>query len=292
MKKVLIIGASGLLGSTLYRELSQNFLVTGTYYSNRGNLSDAEFLNLSDSDSIDELLNRLNPDYVINCAGLTNVEICERLPEKAMLLNSIFPGELALRTAIRKIPLVHISTDHFENVTNEIRNESMSPIPTNRYGYSKFSGEKLVLNSNPNALVLRTNFFGLNSSSNHSILDFALSSLKIGGKVNGFTDVFFSPIGVTSFAQTLLKILDLKLTGLLNLCGTASVSKFAFLRMVASAMDIDSSSITPTLSSSQLGRAKRPLLLSLDNSLLLDLVGELPTLEIMIDQELRKTSKY
>lgn len=291
MKRILIIGASGLLGSALYQVLTKKYDVTGTFFSNSDQTSAQEFLDVSDDASIRILLMRLKPDFVINCSGLTNVEECERLPEKAMLLNSIVPAVLARITNQLQIKLVHISTDHFASGINELRNESMRALPTNRYGYSKLMGEDLVLSATDSALVIRTNFFGLTDSGNHSLFDFALKSLKADNSIPGFEDVFFSPIGVNSFARTLLVLLEKNVNGLLNVCGTESVSKFRFLRMTAKAIGLEESIVKPSSSSMQLGRVERPLLLTLDNSNLLGLVGELPPLEHMIHEELSFESK-
>jgi dTDP-4-dehydrorhamnose reductase len=121
LKKILIIGASGLLGSALYHVLTKKYAVIGTYFSNSDQTSAREFLDVSDEASITLLLMRLKPDFVINCSGLTNVEECERLPEKAMLLNAIIPGFLARVTHQLQIKLVHISTDHFASEINQVR---------------------------------------------------------------------------------------------------------------------------------------------------------------------------
>ena len=291
LKRILIIGASGLLGSALYQVLTKKYDVTGTFFSNSDQTSAQEFLDVSDETSIRILIMRLKPDIVINCSGLTNVEECERLPEKAMLLNSIVPAVLARITNQLQIKLVHISTDHFASEINVMRNESMRALPTNRYGYSKLMGEDLVLSTTDSALVIRTNFFGLTDSGNHSLFDFALKSLKANKVILGFEDVTFSPIGVNSFARTLMVLLEKNVSGLLNLCGTESVSKFRFLRMVAKAVGLDESIVKPSNSSMQLGRVERPLFLTLDTSNLLGLVGELPPLEHMIHEELSFESK-
>ncbi len=291
MKRILIIGASGLLGSALYHVLTKKYDVIGTYFSNSDQTSAREFLDVSDDASLTLLLMRLKPDFVINCSGLTNVEECERLPEKAMLLNSIIPAFLARVTHQLQIKLVHISTDHFASEINQVRNESMRALPTNRYGYSKLLGEDLVLSATESALVIRTNFFGLTDTGEHSLFDFALKSLKADNSIPGFKDVFFSPIGVNSFARTLMVLLEKNVNGLLNLCGTESVSKFRFLRMTAKAIGLEESIVKPSSSSMQLGRVERPLFLSLDNSNLLGLVGELPPLEQMIYEELSFDSK-
>ena len=289
MKKILIIGGSGLLGSALQRELKPKFTVSATYFSNIDDSQGRFFLNVNEELSTSNLIQTLKPDYIINCAGLTNVEDCERYPEKAMLLNAIFPATLAKLCSEHAIKLIHVSTDHFNSDMHILRDESMTPIPVNRYGYSKLTGETLVRQIDDNALILRTNFFGLSPSGNHSLLDFAVASLLGGKPLFGFQDVVFSPLGVTQFAITLSILLEKDVSGILNLCGSESLTKLSFLQLVAEEMGFDSSLISPSISTEQRAKVERPIRLSLSNSRLLGFTGDLPSLKHMIRVELRKS---
>ncbi len=288
MKKILIIGGSGLLGSALQRELTSRFKTSSTYFSKIDDTNGKFFLNVNDEISTSKLIQRLKPEYVINCAGLTNVEDCERYPEKSMRLNSIFPRSLAKHCSKHSIKLIHISTDHFNSDLHASRDESMTPIPVNRYGYSKLTGETLVRQIDDNALILRTNFFGLSPSGNHSLLDFAVASLSEGKPLFGFEDVVFSPVGVTQFATILPILLEKDISGILNLCGSESLTKFSFLNLVAEEMGSDTSLIHPSISTEHRTKVERPVRLSLNNSRLLGFTGDLPSLKHMIRVELRK----
>jgi dTDP-4-dehydrorhamnose reductase len=289
VKKILIIGGSGLLGSALQRELISEFTISSTYFSNGNESQGRFFLNVHDELSTSNLLQELKPDYVINCAGLTNVEDCERHPERAMRLNAKFPAFLAKLCAKHAIKLTHVSTDHFNSDMDTLRDESMTPVPVNRYGYSKLIGETLVRQIDSNALILRTNFFGLSPSGNHSLLDFAVTSLLGEKPLFGFKDVVFTPVGVTLFARTLTTLLDRDVSGILNLCGTESLTKLSFLKLVAEEMGFDPSLICPSTSTEHRTEVNRPVRLSLNNSRLLGFTGELPSLKHMIRVELRKS---
>ena len=289
MKKILIIGGSGLLGSALQRELMSKFTVSSTYFSNGNHSQGSFFLNVHDELSTSNLIQGLRPDYVINCAGLTNVEHCEKYPEKAMRLNAKFPESLAKLCAKNAIKLIHVSTDHFNSDIDTLRDESMTPVPVNRYGYSKLIGETLVRQVDNNALILRTNFFGVSPSGNHSLLDFAVVSLLGKKPLFGFEDVVFTPMGVTQFASTLTTLLDKDVSGILNLCGSESLTKLSFLKLVAEEMGFDPSLICPSISTEHRTKVNRPVRLSLDNSRLLGFTGDLPSLKHMIHVELGKS---
>jgi dTDP-4-dehydrorhamnose reductase len=287
LAKVLVLGSSGLLGSRISRILDSKFEVFGTHFNNSHNsIKGSIHLDIGSSDMFEKIIEKISPQYVINCVGATSVEDCERFPEKAMLLNAIFPHRVAKASNRVKFRFLQVSTDHYSTPGHETRDELMHPIPLNSYGYSKLTGERLVLNENPAALILRTNFFGASTSGNHSILDFAINSLKGTSPVFGYEDVWFTPLGVTQIGKFLESTLKCDRTGILNLSGTESITKFHFLRSVAVAMDLDPNLVVPAKSSGFSSLVTRPNNLSLDNSKLRSLGVELPSLEDMIREEL------
>ena len=287
MKKVLILGSSGLLGSSLLRSLSSKFEVVGTHFSNRPNTrNETIHLDVALPGIFERIIDTVSPQYVINCIGATSVEECERFPEKAMLLNAIFPHTIAKASNRFGFRFIQVSTDHYDSPCHETRDEFMHPVALNTYGYSKFTGERLVMNQTPTALILRTNFFGVSLRGNHSILDFAINSLGNSTRISGYEDVWFTPIGVTQIGKFLASAMDSPITGVLNLSGSESISKLTFLREVAITLGLDPQLIVSTRSSELSTWVTRPTNLSLDNSKLLDLGFKLPSLKDMIREEL------
>ena len=287
MKKVLILGSSGLLGSSLSRSFSSKFKVVGTHFSNRPKTGNETIqLDVALPGMFERIIETVSPQYVINCIGATSVDECERLPEKAMLLNAIFPHTIAKASNRFGFRFIQVSTDHYDSSCHETRDEFMHPVTLNTYGYSKFTGERLVLNEAPTALILRTNFFGVSLRGNHSILDFAINSLGNSTRISGYEDVLFTPIGVTQIGKFLASAMDSPITGVLNLSGSESISKLTFLREVAIALGLDPQLIVSARSSELSTWVARPTNLSLDNSMLLDLGFKLPSLKDMIREEL------
>lgn len=287
MPRVLILGSSGLLGSGISRILNSNFDVVGTHFNNAGySVKESLHLDVSSPEIFESMVKEVSPDYVINCIGATSVEECERLPEKAMLLNAVFPHRVARASNLFGFRYIHVSTDHYGTLSHELRSESMNPILLNQYGYSKYIGEHLVFNDNPESLILRTNFFGLSASGNHSILDFAIRSLTKSIPIFGYEDVWFTPLGVTQVGKFLATNLDRGLTGILNLSGSESITKLTFLREVALGLGLDPNLVVPAKSSELSPRVTRPSNLSLDNSRLRSLGIQLPGLKDMIQEEL------
>src|SRR5687768_15753958 len=112
MTRILITGASGLLGINLAMEAMREHEVIGV---DRGKLKSAPFqvlqADLLQSDALDSVLDSAQPDALINCAALANLEECEEHPERARILNAEMPGELAHACVQRNISFIHFSTD-------------------------------------------------------------------------------------------------------------------------------------------------------------------------------------
>jgi dTDP-4-dehydrorhamnose reductase len=115
MKKFLVLGASGSLGSRIHRSISNSY---GTFFSyspvNKSNLYYLNALNLYE---FGKLLKEIQPDFVINCIGLTDVDENEKFPEKSWIINCRLPADIAEICNINNIKFVHISTDHYLNLT-------------------------------------------------------------------------------------------------------------------------------------------------------------------------------
>ena len=284
---MLILGSSGLLGSSLSRNFTSKFEVIGTHFTYKPKSKiKTVYLNVASPGMFEKIIETVSPQYVINCIGATSVEECERFPEKAMLLNAILPHHIAKASNRFGFRFIQVSTDHYDSADCEARDEFMQPIALNSYGYSKLTGERLVLNEAPTALVLRTNFFGLSPRGDHSILDFAINALSNSTPVSGYEDVLFTPIGATQIGNFLESEMDRPISGVLNLSGSESVSKFTFLREVAVGLGLDPQLVVSARSSESTTWVTRPTNLSLDNSLLLSRGFNLPSLKDMIREEL------
>jgi dTDP-4-dehydrorhamnose reductase len=157
---------------------------------------------------------------------------------------------------------------------------------------SKIEAEKLVKRYNPNALILRTNFFGHSVGKSRSLLNFALEALNSKEKLVGFSDVYFSPVGATQIARFLLDARSKKVSGVLNFASKEVITKFEFLRMVARYCGVDQSAVIPASILDSGLRVKRPNYLALDSTRLnSDLGYPIPTLETMLEVEMEAFAK-
>jgi len=228
--KLLITGASGLLGINLAMEAMREHEVIGM---DRGKLQSAPFpvtkTNFFNSNAFEATLDSTQPDWVINCAALANLEECEKHPDQAKILNTNLPAELADACAKRNVKFVHLSTDAVFDGTHEGEySEEDTPNPQGVYSQTKLDGERAVLEANPNAIIARVNFFGWSLGGRRSLGEFFVNNLSEGKNVNGFTDVIFCPMWVNHLSRTLLEMLEKDLHGLYHVVGAQAMSKYQF----------------------------------------------------------------
>ena len=277
MKKLLVTGASGLLGLNLaLRAADLGWDVTG--WTGRRSLArvpfKAEQVDLADLEDIPARVAAVAPDLVIHCAALADIDKAEQHPALAEKLNAQEPEALAYVANKNGAQLIHISTDAvFDGLRGDYR-ETDEPNPINVYARTKLEGERAVLAAYPQAAAARVNFYGWSPTGQRSLAEFFYTHLRSEQTMNGFTDVFFSPLYVGHLAELLLKMAELRLEGLYHVFCPQATSKYAFGVSVARLFELDESLINPTaLQEIQTG-TPRSLNLSMNTDKLQAALGE------------------
>jgi dTDP-4-dehydrorhamnose reductase len=286
MKKYLVLGASGLLGTKLLSFFPESH---GTFFENRTRSSkDISFLDVADKNSFRLLLERVRPDVVINCTGITKVDLCEQFPEKCWKLNSWQPLQIAQECSARTIKYVHVSTDHFLNLRDIKLKESDKAVPLNQYGFSKLSAESFIRAANKHSLIIRSNFFHFNLYSPKTFLDHLIDGVKRKKVFYSFSDVFFTPISTLQLATYIEALVNIDVAGVVNIASSEVLSKFDFHNAVLKEMNTPSDFHLPVLLDSVELHAQRPRYMALDNSVLESSLGvKVPSIYDMIKTELQ-----
>jgi dTDP-4-dehydrorhamnose reductase len=284
--KLLITGASGLLGINLALEAIQDHNIVGV---DRGKLKSAPFpvvkANFYDRHVFIPALDAFHPDWVINCAALTDLDECEKHAGQAKILNTNLARDLAVDCAERRIKLIHLSTDAvFDGTKQDAYTEEDEPNPQSIYARTKLDGERAVQEVNPQAIIARVNFFGWSLSGRRSLSEFFFNNLSEGKNVNGFTDVIFCPMWVNHLSQTLIAMLENNLSGLYHVVGSQAISKYQFGLEVANRFGLKESLISQLSVEASSLTAKRSHNLWLSvHKLSTDLGREIPSFSTGLD---------
>ena len=234
-KRVLIIGASGLLGThwiikeknnfffyvNIHKKLIKNFKVNKIY------------LNLKNKKTISNFLKDKNIDFVINTSGITNVEKCEKLKKKSYFVNYTIPRNLVYGCKINDIPLIHISTDHLFSRKKKIKFlETFKPRPINYYAKTKFYAENYIKLNLEKYIIIRTNFFSLLNTRLTFLHRIFLLEKKNTLELSLWNNVFYTPVRASTVIDIAHFLLKKKKYGIFNVSSNKILSKFSFYSLI------------------------------------------------------------
>ena len=275
MKTILFTGGSSLLAQTWIKENDPEFnYILGLHKRELNqNKFKTIFIQYDSVDKIKKQINKLNVDVIINCIGLTNVEDCEKTPELAEKVNKNIPKNIARACFECKIKFVQISTDHLFEGNSSYYSETVSCNPINVYGITKAQGEKAVLDVNPRALIIRTNFFGSGPSYKASFSDKILHNLDSGVTSNLFDDVYYTPVSVSALRKMVITLLKKKGEGVFNISSNERLTKYQFGMLLAKTYGYPTSLIKPISINEVPNLISRPKDMSLSNYKLCSYLG-------------------
>ena len=225
MSKILIMGATGLLGSTLvpYLKLRGHDIVTHT----RKN-GPVEFtFDLNDWDATCKSLTNIQPSVIVNLAGMTSVELCQQETHACYLANTRTVENIArwMRQSSAACHLIQISTDQVYDGDGPHNEDEVTL--TNNYALTKYAGE--IAAAQVNSSILRTNFVGRSKVSNReSLTDWVYTSLTNHKNIEVLTDVLFSPLSIKTLVEMIEFVIVNKPVGIFNLGSNAGMSKADF----------------------------------------------------------------
>ncbi|MCF6296410.1 MAG: SDR family oxidoreductase [Flavobacteriaceae bacterium] len=285
MKKIIITGSSGMLGKDIYSILSNKnkFQLLGIdkIESTQLPFKDQFIGNLTDSDFLLNTLNKVNPDIIIHCAAIVNLQICET---NKSLANSVHVESTKIMANFNsaKTKLIYVSTDSVFDGRKGNYLETDKPNPLNYYAHSKLLGEEAA-KKNPNHLIIRTNIFGYNIPLGKSLAEWAIENFNQKNSISGFTDIIFNAIYTKHLAKVLYELIKKDTTGTINIASVNNISKYSFLKYLGSLFSADSDLIETAISEKINFDIKRPKNTTLNVDKLLS-ITDVPTIEEGIDE--------
>lgn len=222
MKKILVTGANGQLGS----ELS----VLSTKYSNyEWFFADRTQITLDNLEVLEKQLNDIRPEIILNCGAYTAVDKAESEKEIAFTVNYSAVELIAKYAFKNNVKLIHISTDYvFDGSSSVALNEEAETNPINIYGASKRAGEVTCLNENPNSIIIRTSW--VYSKFGNNFVKTMRRLMKEKESINVVNDQIGSPTYAADLAQAMLDILKSPnwIPGIYNYSNEGEISWYEF----------------------------------------------------------------
>ena len=283
--KILVTGSSGLIGNQLVLDLDKTEQTVYSCYNNIKSVYGVPTkLNLSNLDDIHKIFKKFQPDVIIHCAALTDVEKCEMEPKLANLINAKATEIIAKETERLGSYLIYLSTDYIFDGKKGLYNETDFPNPLNHYGKTKLAGEKTVETNTSKWSIMRTSTpFGTNSSKK-TFPVWLLENLQKNKEVNILEDQFTSPTYVPNLSKMILEIVTRNLEGFFHLAGSTRISRFEFAKLIAKKLNLDSSLLNPVKIDTMPWNARRSLDSSLDISKINNILRTKPfTIEKSLD---------
>ncbi len=231
MKKILVTGANGQLGQCLQKISSQfeefEFIFT-----------DSETLDITNKEEVNDFFWQNAPDFCINAAAYTAVDLAETDIEKAFLVNADGTENLAEACAENNAQFIHVSTDYvFDGENNLAYTEEDFTNPLGVYGASKLAGDELALEVNPCSVILRTSW--VYSEFGKNFVKTMLNLFATKDELNIVADQFGQPTNANDLAEAIMKIIKSeKITpGIFNFSNLGRISWFDFAEKIAELSD-------------------------------------------------------
>lgn len=224
MPKVLLVGATGLLGPYVNHALQIGGHNVITHALNSLAEINADF---SIEHIACDVLNKIKPDVIVNLAGQISVDLCQINPHVAYMANTKIVENIAAWMKVSKVNshLVQISTDHVYDGEGSKLESQVTLL--NNYAFSKYAGELAALSVS--STILRTNFIGRSKVEHReSLTDWVYRSLKSNMEIEVLRNVYFNPLSMFTLSSYINKIISIKPIGVFNVGSKMGMSKAEF----------------------------------------------------------------
>lgn len=224
--KIIIFGASGMLGHILYSELKKNHEVFGTVRSRKWHPGLLEGYDVDDLPKIEKLVGEIKPDFVINCIGIIKQLKASKDKVISLEVNSLWPHRLAEICERHNAKMIHFSTDCvFSGVKGNYLESDLADA-RDTYGLSKFMGEV----DYPHTLTLRTSIIGHELNSQVSLVNWFMSQKS---ECKGYRKAIYSGFPTIVVARFLNDVIFKKFISGIYHFSSEPINKYDLLKLIA-----------------------------------------------------------
>ncbi len=242
--KILIVGATGMIGHTLWMGLSLNHDVSVIIRKDKKQLPNIpkientqifDNIDVLDFDNVDHVISIIKPDVVFNCIGIVKQLEISSNHQVCIALNSLFPHQLAQACARSNSRMIQFSSDCVFDGEKGMYVESDTPNATDLYGRTKALGEIDYLS---NVLTLRTSFIGREIFPHGGLVNWFES--QKGGAIRGFSNAIYSGLPTNTFVKILNNFIlpNKNLHGIYHL-SAAPIDKYYLLNLIKKQFKVD-----------------------------------------------------
>jgi dTDP-4-dehydrorhamnose reductase len=260
-KRVAVVGSAGQLGVELVRELShRGYEVTAW---DRGSVD------ITDAQKVEQAIAQLDPEVVFNAAAYNQVDVAEREPQAAFLVNALAVRNLALACRQVDSRLVHFSTDYvFDGTARTPYTEADPTHPLGAYAVSKLAGELYAHAYLDEALIVRTSgVFGPGglATARGNFVELMLRLAQSGHPIRVVEDHVASPTYAPLLAARAIDLVEGRQAGIFHVGGGTAISWFNYARMIFKVAGLNPE-LQPTNEREYRTAARRPRYSALSNS--------------------------
>ena len=249
----LVVGGRGNLGRQLLSDLP-NGIGTSRY----GSRSEDK-LDITDGVQVMEVVERVQPRYVINTAAMTSVDACERDPDAARSVHVDGTANLVRACEEAGSRLIQLSTNYVFDGENGPYDENDTPNPLSVYGRTKLESERLVLEAPHPGIVIRTAVFYGTEAERPNFVTWALRELVLGKPIRIVTDESANPTYVPDLSRAISQlVLDVGHRGVFHVAGTDFLNRYEMVVLLCDVFGLDSDLVNPVVSEDLGQDAVRP----------------------------------
>lgn len=240
--KIIIFGAKGFLGKKLYSHFSKNNDVLRTSTSQSEGYTKVD---VGKKEEVETVFSEFNPDLVINCAAICDVEKCEKNPELASEVHVEGAKNIAECCKKYNAKIVHISTDYIFNGMSGPYDEESAPSPISTYGKTKAEGEKVIKQTVSKFIILRPPIlYGFNDKDDKPTFTLdVLSKLNSEEEIKVDNERIKYPVLIDDIAACIEHLITTNAEGVFNIATKKGYTRFEWAKLIAKTAGYDDSKI-------------------------------------------------
>ena len=263
-KRILVVGANGMLGQRVLELYSSNndFELLATSVEDKLVFENIDYVqsDISNRNEIKKVIYNFCPDFIINAAAYTNVDKSESERELTWKINVKGVEYLSDAARVLDSHLIHISTDYIFDGKDGPYTENDIPNPLGYYARTKLASENTLKISGSRNTILRTNvLYGTAKFSRPDFVKWVVDSLRAKKEIRIVNDQINNPTFIDDLVQGINKVVELRKEGIYNIGGDEFLSRYDFTIMIAEFFKLDKSLIKRIKTEDLNQPARRPL---------------------------------